>query len=301
VVCSREAALLGDCLSALRAQDVPLVPCVVLDGAKEAEAEPWRARFPEAWVIARPRQSGFGPCARVGLERARALGAEWALLLNDDVRLEPGALARLLEVARADSRCGAVAPVLLDERGAVNSFGLEVNLLGQARDRARGRTLEEVLRLAPVAIAASGAALLVRVAALEAASLDAAYRYYYEDVDLGLALLDAGWTVRLVPEARAVHLESQTIGAGSARQAHYLARNQVRFLLRTFPARHLVWTLPLSLARLALRPAEHVARGQWAHALACAVAPGALVARLPSRRPMRKRTFRRVVPRLRWD
>lgn len=301
MVCSHQQTLLGDCLEALRAQGVPHVPCVVLDGAHEGEAEAWRARFPEAWVIARPRRSGFGPCARVGLERARALGAEWALLLNDDVRLEPGALARLLEVARADSRCGAVAPVLVDEQGVVNSFGLEVNLLGQARDRARGRTLEEVRRLAPVAIAASGAALLVRVAALTADAFDAAYRYYYEDVDLGLALRDAGWTVRLVPGARAVHLESQTLGAGSARQAHYLARNQVRFLIRTFPARHLVWTLPLSLARLALRPAGHVARGQVSQALACAAAPAALVVRLPRRRPMGKRTWRQVVPRLRWD
>ena len=301
MVCSRQQTLLGDCLEALRAQDVPHVPCVVLDGAREGEAEAWRARSPEAWVIARPRRSGFGPCARVGLERARALGAEWALLLNDDVRLEPGALARLLEVARGDPRCGAAAPVLLDEQGSVTSFGLEVNLLGQARDRARGRSLEEVRRLAPTAIAASGAALLVRVAALEDASFDATYRYYYEDVDLGLALLDAGWTVRLVPGARAVHLESQTIGAGSARQAHYLARNQVRFLLRTFPARHLVWTLSLSLARMALRPTEHALRGQWSQAFACAVAPGALLARLPRRRPMRKRTFRRIVPRLRWD
>ncbi|MCA8925037.1 MAG: glycosyltransferase family 2 protein [Planctomycetes bacterium] len=277
------------------------MPWVILDGADRAQAEAWRARFPEAWVCARPAQSGYAPCARTGLERARAVGATWALLLNDDVTLAPGALDLLVSAATADPRCGAAAPLLLDAHGRVNSYGLEVNLLGCARDRARGASVEAAIRLAPSSIAASAAALLLRVEALPDEGLDPSYRYYYEDVDLSLGLVDRGWTVRLVPDARALHVESLTIGRGSPRQVHYLARNQVRFLLRTFPARHLTWTLPLSLARLALRPAEHALRGEWRHAWACATASGALLAHLPRRRPMRARTFRQVAPRLRWS
>ncbi|MEZ6185511.1 MAG: glycosyltransferase [Planctomycetota bacterium] len=301
MICSLGGPWLAECLSALRRQATPHEPWVLLDGASEGDADAWRARFPEAQVVACAERRGFAPCAQVGLERARALGAEWALLLNDDVSLDPGALDLLLAAAQADPRAGALAPLLLDPLGRVNSYGLEVNLLGCARDRARGRPAEEALRLAPAAIAASAAALLVRIAALpEGEPLDPGYRYYYEDVDLGLALRDGGWTVRLVPDARGVHLESQSIGRGSPRKAHYLARNQVRFVLRTFPRRHLTWILPLALGRLALRPAVHAAHGEWRHAWATFTAGASLLRALPQRRPMGTRTFRQVAPRLRW-
>ena len=121
MVCSRGGALLGECLDALGEQGVPHQACVILDGASATEAKAWSERYPEAWVVARPQRSGFGPCVQVGLERARSLGAEWVLLLNDDVRMEPQALERMLAAGQADPRVAAVAPVLLDAQGTIVS------------------------------------------------------------------------------------------------------------------------------------------------------------------------------------
>src|SRR5262249_26629392 len=73
--------------------------------------------------------------------------------------------------------------------------------------RSRRHPLAARIAEAPEDVGAlSGACLLVRRSCLESlGGLDERFFLYFEDVDLGLRARAAGWRVRLVPDARAVH------------------------------------------------------------------------------------------------
>jgi GT2 family glycosyltransferase len=300
-------ARLVACLDALGRQTTPVAVVVVADGP-EASSRAGRVAAGRTGLhlVPRPRRTGYAPATAAGVERALLLGARWVLLLNDDCRLAPDAVARLLDVG-ADPNVGVVGPlVVADDGAALESAGLDVNRLGSGRDRLRGARPD----LAPAApcdpVAVTGAALLVRDVALRAAGgLDPSWRFYFEDVDLCLSVRDAGFRIRLAPAARAVHSRSATLGRGSARQAYWLATNQVRLVARRWGAPALFSALPLALGRAALRPVEAVLRGELAVAAAEAAALVSACVRTPfdlaRRRPVRDATARKLSPAWTWS
>lgn len=298
---------LASCLDALAAQTTPAAAVVVADGP-EAASRAGRvvAGRPGLHLVPLPRRAGYAPATAAGVERALLLGARWVLLLNDDCHLARDALARLLEVG-ADPNVGVVAPLLVgSDGGTLESAGLEVNQLGSGRDRLRGAPPSAAPTEPFDPVAVTGAALLVRDAALRAAGgLDPSWTFYFEDVDLCLAARDAGFRVRLAPAARASHARSATLGRGSARQAHWLAANQVRLVARRWAAPGLLVALPLALGRAALRPVETAARGELVVAAAEAAALLRALARTPGdlarRRPMGDANARKLSPRWRWS
>ena len=113
VVTHRSADTIGRCLdAATRRWLEPWGPgelLVVLDAASaEVRAQ---VAASSARVLETPHNTGFAGGAAVGVEAARG---EWVLLLNDDVFLEPEAVARMLQTgssARGHRRRGATDPV----------------------------------------------------------------------------------------------------------------------------------------------------------------------------------------------
>jgi GT2 family glycosyltransferase len=83
--------------------------------------------------------------------------------------------------------------------------------------------------------------------------------YGYEDLDLSLRLIDAGWRILYVPQALAWHERGNSLGNGrfTARYAEVKRRNWLRFLRRhgSIADRVAFWTVgaPLRLGRAVLR------------------------------------------------
>lgn len=298
---------LDRCLQSLATQNQPVATVVVLDGAPRAEASRIRRIHTRTLVLEQPAPQGFGTAANAGLQLALSRRAEFVLLLNDDTELAPDCLQRLMSRAQRTPQVGAWAPLILsgEEREKVDSHGLELNLLGCGRDRSRGLALDQLRLSSERVIGATGAALLLRAQALRSAGLlDEGYGFYYEDLDLCLALQDADYEVETVPEARIYHQGSATLGRNTPRQAFYLGKNQVRLVLKTFPRSHLLYALPLAVTRLWWRSLGSLARGELAHAGAHLLALASVTAESPRlvrrRRPMRAATFAQVKRCLKW-
>ena len=79
-----------------------------LDGVRE--------RFPQVRWQMNAENVGYSRAVNQGLE---ALGAEYTLILNPDIVVQPGSLDALLGVADAHPRAGIVAPQLLNEDGTI--------------------------------------------------------------------------------------------------------------------------------------------------------------------------------------
>ncbi len=115
VVAYNRAALLRECLMALRAQTPPPGALLVVDNAStDGTRAMLRAEFPGATVLALAANGGGAGGFHAGMKWAYAQGYDWLWVMDDDARPAPDCLARLLAQARPDR---VLVPVQRDSAG----------------------------------------------------------------------------------------------------------------------------------------------------------------------------------------
>lgn len=252
---------------------------LVDNGSSDATADAVRERFPSVRVVRLPRNLGFAAGANRGLARARG---RFALLLNTDARLLPGALERCVALLDAHPDIGLVGPLLLRAdgrpRASAHRFPLLASellppgLLSIALPRRfpSWRTRGEL----PTDVeAVRGAALFLRTDLLQrVGALPEAYFFFLEETDWCWRVRAAGLRVVELPSARVIHLS----GVSSARRSPALTRIEYHRSLYRFLLRHrgvgrttTVWMLRFakSLARVVagapLALASRSRRARW--------------------------------------
>jgi len=214
---------LTQCLAALLAQEPPVavvvVDCASTDSSQAVAASP----PPGVRAVLLQENVGFaGGCNR-GLE---ALGADCDVVgfFNPDCFPSPQYFRVCLEVLAHNPRVGGVAGRLVRPGGELlDSCGQTLTpLLLRVRDRGYGRPAAGAFLVADRVLAACGAAAVFRRRALEEVAVEGRvfpeeFFAFWEDVDLGWRLGNAGWQVRYEPEAVAVHRRGGTAGPGSGR------------------------------------------------------------------------------------
>lgn len=140
---------------------------------------------------------------------ARAGAADFVCFLDSDARLEPDALAHLVEPLVGDARIALSAPVFVGQRreasaGRAPTLGRKLlRLVGTTGVYVPGSPGEAQSWDVDFAI---GACQLVRRTAFEAVGgLDESYFYGPEDVDFCLRLRERGWRVVQVGAATCHH------------------------------------------------------------------------------------------------
>ena len=218
------------CLGAIEEAMAGGVEVVLVDdGSRDDTAEAVRDRFPAVRVLRHDATQGFTASANEGLGSA---GGDVLLLLNSDTEADGDALARLVGVFAGDPRLGIASPRLRNPDGSPQWSGGATPTLAWLFLLASGlpAALEAVPGyrvLRPLRSEAGGRLDWVTGAAMairrqtweEVGPLDARFRLYAQDLDFCLRAKDAGWHVRLVREARVVHVGGATIGrrSGAAR------------------------------------------------------------------------------------
>ncbi len=208
------------CLAALAAQTVPvdvvLVDCHSTDGSRAlAEAPPHGVRG-----VALADNRGYAGGCAAGLA-AVAADVEAIGFFNPDCFPAPGLFARCLAVLAAAPALGGVAPRLVRPGGdTLDSCGQVLSpVLLRVRDRGYGEPAPGAFLDAVDVLAACGAAMVYRRTALAAVAVDGAvfpaeFFAFWEDLDLGWRMANAGWRVRYEPSAVAVHRRGATAAPG---------------------------------------------------------------------------------------
>ena len=268
----RGAAWLGDCLRALLGQEsaARLHVCVVDNGSSDGTQQVLR-EFSAVEHLRLEENLGYGRANNLALRRALRAGAEFALLVNDDVVLAPGFVAALLAAAAAQPAAGLFTGLLLFRgEDVVNSTGLVIDGLGRAKDRDFRVPLAALQsKDGPVAGVSGGAALL-RASALRRIGLfDPAYFAYYEDVDLSLRAQRAGIGSWYCSSAIARHRFGASFGEGSPEQRYLLGKNHLRTLALHQPLGRAAALVPATaLFRALVKAPLELLRGRPALALA---------------------------------
>lgn len=237
----------------------------VVDNASEDDSvERIRTAFPQVRISVNKANLGFGGGLNPLLEDLIRDGPEWVWLLNNDTRVAPDALARMLVHASARPDAGAVGARILDMHPphAVQTWGggRIAWWRGSSRHCSAGTDDEQ-----PDYI--TGASLLLRIAALQDAGLfDPRFFLYWEDVDLCLRLRRRGWKLTVAADAVVYHRLSGTTGAASAGKDELINASAVRFFrkhapLGGWPA--IVIGTTARIGRRLLRGDIHAARAVW--------------------------------------
>ncbi len=226
---------------------------VVVDNGGDRDRSDLRAAIGDRGDVLTADNHGYGAAANLGAARARELGADAVVLLNDDVVVAPGWLEPLAAELAGD-RVGAVQPVLVTG-GEVNSRGVTVGRDGAGHDLGRGEPVE-ALGDGPVDVElfTGGAVLLSQEFLAATGGFDERYFLYYEDVDLGLRGAELGWRYRLVPSSRVEHAGGVTTGGEPDRTRFLQERNRLWAAFRFADAATIGRALWLSVRRVRHRP-----------------------------------------------
>jgi GT2 family glycosyltransferase len=236
VVTYNSADVVGDLLASLPAalSDLRADVVVVDNGSTDATREVLRGRTDCTLV----ESTNLGYSAGINRGVKEAAPAPAILVLNPDVRLEPGAVPTLL-AALAEPRTGVVVPRVHGTDGRLHhSLRREPSIL-----RAVGLNFTGVPRLAeyvtrdaeyerPAVVDwALGAVLVMSQESYEAlGGWDESYFLYSEETDFCLRARDRGYLTRYEPAARAVHIGGAS-GRSKATHAMQIV-NRVRLFRR---------------------------------------------------------------------
>ncbi len=216
---------------------------VVDDGGSDDTGELLKRDFPAVKPLRLPVNGGFSRAVNSG---ARAAAHPLIFLLNNDVRVTPGALAALSSGFSSPDVFAVQARMVSDPAATEADYvGRVASVWGILKYQYRRETLGAV----PVAadLVSAGAAMFDRDKFLALGALDEAFSpFYFEDLDLSIRARKVNWRLLYHPGAVVLHLH-----AGSTVRSNYSEfrykfihrRNYFLFLFR--------YSAPLSLPLLA--------------------------------------------------
>ncbi len=217
---------------------------VVDNGSRDADTlallAEWERREPERFRVLRdPAPFNY---SRLNNEAARATGADYLLLLNNDTEvIAPDWIEAMLGQARRPS-VGAVGALLVYPDGTVQHAGVVLGILGLAGHAhrfmpARERGYHGALQLDTNYLAVTGACLMIAKRKYdEVGGLDETLAVSYNDVDLCLKLRRAGYRNVFVPRAKLFHFESKSRGGDDTPAKVARAIEEVGTIRRRWPA-----------------------------------------------------------------
>jgi GT2 family glycosyltransferase len=230
--------LLERVLESLRGQTRPPQEILVVDNGSE-DGSIQMAAAKGARVIQLGRNAGFSKAVNRGIREANT---SWVAVINNDVEAVPDWLERLLEAASQPAAWFATGRLLSASRRDRIDATYDLVCRGGCPWRAGhgcpdgpqwGRS--RWIRLAPFTAALFRAELFDRVGLL-----DERFESYLEDVDFGLRCALKGYSGVYVPEARAYHTGSATLGAWHPDTVRRTARNQVFLVAKHYSKKWLV-------------------------------------------------------------
>lgn len=224
IVTYRSAEHLPACLALLPTD----AHVIVVDNASGDEA-PDLAQHAGATVVRNSTNRGFAAAANQGAGEGTG---ELVLFLNPDATVGPSDVETLVASFERDPEMGAAGPRLVTPDGALQRAWWPFPSPGTTWAEALG--LHRLLRRGPDEQGfVVGACLVVRRQAFEVmGGFDDRFWLYGEEADLCRRLSDAGWKVRLVPEAVATHVGGAS-GDGSTGVAfEHFQRGAEHFIVK---------------------------------------------------------------------
>lgn len=238
---SRETVL--ECLDSVAQLEYGNLHPVVIDngsedGTPDAVRKTWGNRV---HVIENGANLLFARGNNTGIQYALAQGADYVMLMNDDVVVDPKLVSELVAAVEADPYVGVAGPKIYywEPRDQIWFAGGLVHLHKGTGEHIGIRETDHGQYDTPRDCDyITGCALLIKREVVEKIGpLDPDYFFYWEDADWCFRARDAGYRVRYVPSGKLWHKISVSSGG-------QLSKRKIRAKLRsgwTFFRRYARW------------------------------------------------------------
>lgn len=223
-----------ECLDSVKRNAYEGLRVIVVDNGKAGASAVVRDAYPDVEVM-RLRNEGLASAVNTALHAALLGGAEYVILLNDDVVIARDFIAEAIGAAAADPRAATVTgPVYYyDDPERLWYAGGEI-LWWLGKTFHRGRRVEwgPAFREPRHVAYGTGAATVYRADALRAVGdWDDRYFLIFEDTDWCVRASRKGWHHLYTPGPKAWHKVSASFGGEKAAPyLYFLFRNNVRFM-----------------------------------------------------------------------
>jgi hypothetical protein len=222
---------------------------VVDNGSKDDSVKEIKKKFPGVKILENKKNLGYAEGNNRGMEYALKKGADYLLIMNNDIEVDKDFLVQLIKVAEREKKAGLFSPKIYfapgyelhkkrykeKERGKVIWYAGGIidwdNILSPHRgvdevDKGQYNQIVETDY-------ASGSCMLIRREVLKKIGLfDKKLFMYWEDSDFSQRAKRAGWKVLYVPQAKIWHKVAASSAIGSSLNDYYLTRNRLLFGLR---------------------------------------------------------------------
>ena len=197
-------------LQSIREQCYPHLEIIVIDNLSRSSAF-IRNRLmgdPDIQLVSMPCNAGYTGGVNEGIRRSRG---KYIYVTEDDMVTQPDAIAAMVDYMEQDSQAAIATGAHFDDCGTLICAGGSVTLGAVFSQVVIGRDTPVVppLRGPFCATYATGAMMLLRRSPLEETG---AFRddffMYFEDVEICARMMRLGWTVVVVPRAKAMTLEN---------------------------------------------------------------------------------------------
>lgn len=242
---------LETCFNSLLRTTYPAIELWMYDNCStEEDVNFVKSKYPCVKVIESKINGGYSLAYN---EAIKQVNTKYAVLLNNDVEVEPDWIDHLVAAAQADDSIAALQPKLISLTNRkqfeyAGSSGGEMDKYGYPF--LRGRVFftiendtgqyEDVKEI----FWASGAALFVKTSSfIECGGLDETFVHHMEEIDLCWRLLLLGYKIKVIPKSVVAHYGGGTIKSDSYKKMHWNHRNSVFMLMKNLGQKKLIKTL----------------------------------------------------------
>jgi GT2 family glycosyltransferase len=226
---------LVECLPSLARQNYSPLEIIVVDNGSSDDPCPWlQNHHPEVKALRLEKSGSLSQAINFGVARSRG---DFFLLLNPDILLDPSAVAHLVEIARQDPACAAVAAKLKLwwAPAFLNGLGNYVGPFSWGTDIGLGHLdLGQFDRWEEIPSACFAATLIPRSAWDKVGPVDEGFPLYYEDAEWCYRARSLGFVIRPAPRAVVLHAFGGRRPSGQAdpltpRKLERVAYGRLRF------------------------------------------------------------------------
>ena len=207
---------------------------LVDNGSSDGSVTAARKRFPKIHAIENSQNLGFAAANNQALRKMRG---RYAVLINTDAFLKPGAIQSLFDFMEKTPAAAMACGQLQNPDGSKqNSIAPFPSLISLVANETLLRTFfpekypsKRQYYLNPIEVdSCIGACIMVRKRAIDTVGLlDERYFFFLEETDWALRMKNYGWRIFFVPSAKIVHEQGKTVGSDvSGRILFYRSRYQ---------------------------------------------------------------------------
>jgi GT2 family glycosyltransferase len=229
---------------------------VVADnGSTDDSLQLLRSEFPSIRVIELNKNHGFAQGYNLAL---REVTADYYMILNSDVEVDPNWISPMLSLLESDKRIAACQPKILslqepDRFDYAGAAGGWIDRYGYPF--AKGRIFDycetdqgQYDDSTPI-FWASGAALFVRASVFhEVGGFDPYFFAHQEEIDLCWRIQQKGYAIYSCPKATVYHLGGGTLPRGNSLKTYLNFRNNHIMLFKNVTLGRKIWLIPLRFA-----------------------------------------------------